>query len=97
MTTRELKISKTAEKQLKKVQPKVYEAYELWAAVVLSAGVEGLKAYTGFKDHALSGNRKGERASRLNRKMRVIYKITNEGEVEIINVIEVNSHDYRKK
>lgn len=97
MTKRKVKISKKAEKQLRAVQQSIYSAYKLWLSVILSEGVKGLRSYAGFKDHALTGNRKGERASRLSRTMRIIYKVTNNGEIELIDIIEVNSHDYRKK
>lgn len=35
--------------------------------------------------------------ARLNLKWRVIYQISRSGEVEVINVVRVTAHDYRRK
>jgi len=48
-----------------------------------------------FKDHALSGKRRGQRASSFNRDTgRIIYKVKNE-RIEIIEILKItNKHDY---
>ena len=49
----------------------------------------------GFHDEALKGEWKGCRSSRLNIQYRVIYKIVKD-EI-LVQVIDVTTHDYRKK
>ncbi|MBC7467150.1 MAG: type II toxin-antitoxin system mRNA interferase toxin, RelE/StbE family [Bdellovibrio sp.] len=86
---------KSAVKNIDKLPPSILEKYEFWKSVVQVSGTEGLKAFSGFKDHALKGEWKGFRSSYLNDAFRVIYQIER-NEVRIF-VIDVNHHDYRRK
>jgi len=69
--------------------------YEKWKDIVQLSGPKGLKLIRGFRDDALKGKLKGARSSRLNQQYRVIYKV--QGDQFIVNVVEVNPHDYRSK
>lgn len=42
-----------------------------------------------------AGRRQGQRSVRLNRAYRAIYVEHENGEVELIEVLEVNKHEYR--
>jgi proteic killer suppression protein len=48
----------------------------------------------GYHDEPLKGNRAGQRSIRLNRAYRAIYEIRKDGATELVNVEEVNNHDY---
>jgi addiction module RelE/StbE family toxin len=86
---------KSAEKALDKAPKEIVEKYEFWKNVITSSGPEGLKQFSGFHDHALTGLWSGSRSSYLNKKWRVIYT-TIADKLQVL-VLEVNAHDYRKK
>ena len=48
----------------------------------------------GFHDEPLKGKLQGQRSVRLNRAYRAIYVEHETGEVELIEVLEVNKHEY---
>jgi proteic killer suppression protein len=47
-----------------------------------------------FHDEPLKGKRSGQRSIRLNKDYRAIYVINQDGGVEILEVQEVNKHEY---
>ncbi len=83
------------DKQLKKLPEDVLKRYEKWKDIVELSGPVGLRRIRGFRDEALSGDWKGYRSSRLNQQYRVIYRV--ESDRLIVQVVEVNPHDYRRK
>ena len=48
----------------------------------------------GYHDEPLQGDRKGQRSIRLSKLYRAIYIIDRSGQMEIVEIIEVNKHDY---
>ncbi|STY25350.1 Plasmid maintenance system killer protein [Legionella taurinensis] len=48
----------------------------------------------GFHDEPLKGNRVGQRSIRLSRAYRAIYELGQQGKMEIVEIVEVNKHDY---
>lgn len=86
----EVTISRKAEKQIKKLPKQIVTRLLVWIETIESEGIESIRTIPGFNDEALSGKRTGQRSSRLNKAYRVIY--TESG--EIIEVLEVNKHDY---
>ena len=87
-------ISKNALKDLKKVPIHILIQFDLWVEIIELEGFKSMQMIKGYNDHALHGNRKGQRSSYLSRSWRVIYTLdesTNEINVE---VLEVNHHDY---
>ena len=48
----------------------------------------------GYHDEALRGKRKGQRSIRLNRAYRAIYTIDKSGNINFIEILEVNKHEY---
>ncbi len=83
------------DKQLGKLPADVLKRYEKWKDIVEISGPSGLRLIRGFRDKALRGDWKGHRSSRLNQQYRVIYRI--EGDQLLVEVVEVNPHDYRRK
>jgi len=53
-------------------------------------------AIKGYKDHALKGDRKGQRSAYLSKSYRVIYHLDKEETFFIIEVLEINKHEYKK-
>ncbi len=72
-------------------------SYEIWARLIEVHGTEILKKYPGYHDEKLKGELTGLKSCRLNLKWRVIYKSTQSGQLEIVNVERVTPHDYRRK
>jgi proteic killer suppression protein len=53
------------------------------------------KKIKGYHDEPLSGNRKGQNSIRLNQAYRAFYIISKDTkEIKIIEIIEVNKHEY---
>lgn len=52
------------------------------------------RKYSGFHDEPLKGRRLGQRSVRLSKAYRAIYLETSCGQYQIIEVVEVNKHDY---
>lgn len=86
---------KHLDRRFKSLPLEILKRYEKWKDIVYISGPEGLRAIRGFNDEALRGQWKGFRSSRLGQKYRVIYKI--EATNVLVKVIDLTSHDYRKK
>ena len=84
-----------ATRSLQKLPIEILKRYEKWKDIVALSGPVGLKLIKGFHDEALSGERKGQRSSRLGDKYRVIYEVDG-AEIRIL-VMDVTPHDYRSK
>lgn len=87
--------TRKAEKVIDKLPRHIQEKYEFWKAVAKISGPEGLRKFSGFRDHSLKGEWEGHRSSYLNDSYRVIYWI--DGDAVRVNVVEVTHHDYRRK
>lgn len=89
--------SKQAQKDLDRAPQEVLRSYEVWARIVEEHGVGILRGFSGYRDEALRGVWQGFRSSRLNLKWRVIYKLSRNDDIEIVNIVRVTAHDYRRK
>lgn len=89
--------TKAAEKGLMKAPPQVIRSYEIWARMVEEHGIAILREFRGYNDEKLSGEWQGHRSSRLNKQWRVIYKVDPNKNIQIITVVRVTAHDYRRK
>lgn len=87
--------TKTAEKNIDKLPKNVLEKYEFWRNVVQMSGLDGLRQFKGFRDHALKGEWEGYRSSYLNAAYMVIYTFE-KNEFKVF-IIDVKHHDYRRK
>ena len=79
---------------LKKVPHFICNKVQIWADMVEKEGLPATQRVRGLKDHALKGQRKGQRSVYLNRQWRLIYTVSKKGQVHIITVKEVMPHGY---
>lgn len=82
-------------KQLTSVPKEVLKRYEKWKDIVMISGPQGLRLIKGLHDEALRGKWKDCRSSSLGYQYGVIYKVV-KSEV-LVQILELTSHDYRKK
>lgn len=81
-------------KQLKKVPFEVKIKFQQWVVFVEDKGLFEAQKFSGFRDHNLKGDRKGQRSVYLTKKWRLIYTLNKKNEVNIIIIEEVMPHDY---
>lgn len=91
---REVRISRNAEKQLRKVPLHVAEKLQVWVELVSTDGLEEVRKIPGYHDEALRGKRRGQRSIRLSRAYRAIYEQLTDGTLEFVSVEEVSKHEY---
>ena len=65
-----------------------------WIDAVSHDGLTEVSKIPGYYDEPLKGQRKGQRSIRLSKAYRAIYEVGNNGQSEIVEIIEVNKHDY---
>ena len=85
----------TLVRKLDKIPVEVLKRYEKWKDIVTISGPNGLRLIKGFHDEALKSQWQGFRSSRLGKQYRLIYKIQNKK--LYVKVIDITSHDYRRK
>lgn len=85
---------KRVAKQLDTLPDFIQRKFYAWATAVELAGIRVVRERPGFHDEPLKGGRQGQRSIRLNRAYRAIYVERSTGELELIEVIEVNKHEY---
>lgn len=86
--------SKQVTKQLNRLPDIIVKKFYAWVTTVHLSGIYEARKCSGFHDEVLVGKRKGQRSVRLNKAYRAIYIEKAEGEVEFLEVIEVNKHEY---
>jgi proteic killer suppression protein len=91
---KDVRISRVAEKQLRKVPRHVADKLLAWVQLVEHDGVEEARKVPGYHDEPLRGQRKGQRSIRLSRAYRAIYRIDDGGHLELVVVEEVSKHAY---
>jgi proteic killer suppression protein len=89
-------ISKKAEKELKKIPKHILVQFDLWVEIIESDSLQAMQKVKGYRDHALKGDRKGQRSSSLSRSWRVIYILDQKTKLITVDVLEVNHHEYKK-
>jgi len=85
---------KSVNKQLDRVPLHILEKFRAWVLAVETDGLRSTRTLPGFHDEPLKGKRKGQRSIRLSRAYRAIYIESKDGHIELIEVIEVNKHEY---
>ncbi|KYG67415.1 hypothetical protein AZI86_00600 [Bdellovibrio bacteriovorus] len=90
-----VELSRTAQKQVSKLPHHVRDNFHLWVFGVRTKGLAEMRKISGYHDEPLVGVHRRQRSIRLNRSYRAIYEIKDNGEIEFIEIIEVNKHDYR--
>ncbi len=86
--------NRSVEKQLSLVPVFIVKKFFLWVSLVEESGVREVRKGKGFHDEPLRGQRQGERSIRLNRAYRAIYRETSDSKIELIEILEVNKHEY---
>ena len=87
-------ITKKARQDLQKVPAFIARKIGAWIDMVGHDGLQVVRKISGFHDEPLKGNRIGQRSIRLSKAYRAIYKIGQKDEIEIVEILEVNKHDY---
>lgn len=87
-------ISEPAKKDLRKVPQYIAIKLYQWIEAVTHDGLLEVRKVSGYHDEPLKGNRKGQRSIRLNKAYRAIYVISDKGQMDIVEVVEVNKHEY---
>lgn len=86
-------LSEKAKRDLKKVPTFIVIKLQAWIDIVGHSGVREARKTKGYHDEPLRGDRKGQRSIRLNKAYRAIY-VEKNGEIDFIEVQEVNKHEY---
>ena len=86
--------SRVVDKQVGRVPEVIGRKFRIWVALVEESGIREVRKFKGFHDEPLKGRRRGQRSVRLNNAYRAIYVEHEEGEIELIEVLEVNKHEY---
>jgi proteic killer suppression protein len=79
---------------LKKLPRHIITKLTAWINAVGHDGLNEVRKIPGFHDEPLKGDRKGQRSVRLSKSYRAIYIINKAGQMEVVEIIEVNKHDY---
>lgn len=87
-------MTKSADRDLAKLPSQIALKFAQWSRTVEEEGLEGIQKINGFRDHALKGNRQGQRSSSLSRSWRVIYEVNHVTEQVLVLVLEINKHEY---
>ncbi len=85
-------LHRKAEKQLTKVPAHIRINFQIWVQDVEINGIINTRSVSGYHDEPLKGQRTGQRSIRLSKAYRAIY-IEHNNDI-IIEVIEVNKHEY---
>lgn len=87
-------LSKQAEKDLRRVPSYIALKLQAWVDDLTHRGLAQLRKIPGYHDEPLKGKRNGQRSIRLSRAYRAIYILDESDDVKLIEVIEVNKHEY---
>jgi toxin HigB-1 len=87
-------LTKKAERDLKKVPHYIADKFQFWLDLVENEGLQEARKIKSFHDEPLKGKRHGQRSVRLSKAYRAIYIEKTQGRLELIEVKEVNKHDY---
>lgn len=83
-----------AQKDLRKLPRNIVESFYNWTVTVEKIGLEKTRKIPGYHDEPLHGKRAGQRSIRLNRSYRAFYIIDESGKIQIVQVLEINKHNY---
>ena len=89
-----VELTMRAKKDLRKVPTPIVIKFRAWVDDVEYNGLEEARRRPSYHDEPLQGNRAGQRSVRLNRSWRAIYEIKSDGAIKLVEVQEVNKHDY---
>jgi proteic killer suppression protein len=87
-------LAPAARKNLRSLPKAIAVRFRFWVDDVESNGLTEARRRPGYHDEPLRGRREGQRSVRLNRAWRVIYVLKADGHLEIVEVQEINKHEY---
>ena len=87
-------ITKQTQKAVAKLPREIQESLATWIDRIYFLGLQETRKIKGYHDEPLKGSRKGQRSVRLNRAYRAIYTFHQNGEIELVTIIEVHKHKY---
>lgn len=87
-------LTESARKDLRKLPIHIFRKFEFWAKQVTVEGIQKVRRIPGFHDEPLRGARLGQRSIRLSRAYRAIYRVIADDKIELIQVEEINKHEY---
>jgi len=86
-------VALNVKKNFHKVPLAIKKKFFTWVAAVEERGLNEVRKIPGYHDEPLKGNRQGQRAIRLNKQWRAIYRVINK-KIEFVLIEEVTPHDY---
>lgn len=81
-------------KHLNRLPIHIVRNLQRWALQVETLGIQEVRKIPGYHDEPLRGDRSGQRSIRLSRSYRVFYIEVEGDEVNLIQVQEINKHEY---
>ncbi len=87
-------VTANAEKQISRCPDHIARKFDYWVDLLQTIGVREARKFKGFHDEPLHGDRQDQRSVRLSKGYRVIYRELNGQRFEVIEVLEVNKHEY---
>src|SRR5260364_337777 len=87
-------LSPQALKDLKKVPLHIAIKLQAWIDDVGHRGLMAARKIPGYHDEPLKGKRPSQRSIRLSRAYRGIYNIDEHQNIQCVEIVEVNKHDY---
>ena len=84
---------RAVKKDLLKIPKALVIKFQKWVDDIEKYGLEEVRKVRGWHDHALKGDRTGQRVIYLNKQWRAVYVIKGD-EIKIVKVIEVHPHAY---
>ena len=82
------------DRQLKKLPQFIVIKLLAWAKSDELNGLQEKKKISGYHDEPLKGHRQDQRSIRLSKSYRAIYVEETNGTVNLVNIEEVNMHEY---
>ena len=87
-------LSYSVEKRIHKLPKQVINKLYVWQKQVQFLGIRKTRTIKGYHDEPLHGDRQNQRSFRLNKAYRGFYTVNDSGEIEIVEVVEINKHKY---
>ena len=80
--------------KLRKLLIHILRNLQIWAEQVEMIGLSEVRKIPGYHDESLRGKRKGQRSIRLSKSYRAFYITNKDNQLVIVDLIEVNKHEY---
>ena len=81
-------------KALRSLPDYIVAKLKAWVMAVELLGLRETRKRPGFHDEPLHGDRKGQRSIRLSKAYRAIYIESQNGDIELVEILEVSKHEY---